>query len=385
MLPVLLAAGATLSAQHLVVYDPIGPGFLDMPAPSLVFPAPAPPMFVYPAVPPLPPLPAGPPVFLPPGDSTIDATTGANWYTDGAVVAVTPTVAYAPAAPVPPPFPIGLVPPLVGPVTGMALDPVGGILWLTDGLTVVGAAPVPGTPFVTPPFPAPAPLVGLEWDGLTGTLLAVDLPGMVFTLTPAGALVGPPLPPVPVPGIASDVAIDKTGLAGIAGVRSIYVLAGPMIADVTSGLVMPGGTPVAAGLAFHAYPARVPPLGVCPCPGFAHAVATTGPMTTGNLGFGLSITGLPPGQLALFAFDFVWTPALPPINVLGCGFGLVIGSPTLVSGVVFANALGTSTFPLALPVPGGFGPIFHQSGTLCPADPVGIIVNPLAQITVCGT
>jgi hypothetical protein len=267
----------------------------------------------------------------------------------------------------------------------MALDPVAGILWLTNGAMVIGTAPIAGTPPVTAPFPTPAPLVGLEWDGLTGTLLGVDPPGMVFTLTPFGLLIPPPIPPVPLPGMASDVAIDKTGLPNPAGVRSIYVMGGPMIADLTTGFVMPGGTPMAVGLAFHAYPSAVPPIGVCPCPTFAHGLATTGPMTTGNLGFGFSVTGLPPGQIALFAFDFVWAPALPLINGLGCGFGLILGSGTMVAGVAFAGPGGVATFPLALGVPGGFGPIYHQSGTLCPADPFGIIVNPLQLLSVCGT
>ena len=47
---IILGLAGNLSAQHLVIYDPFGPGFVDFAAPSLIFPAPSPPLFVYPAV-----------------------------------------------------------------------------------------------------------------------------------------------------------------------------------------------------------------------------------------------------------------------------------------------------------------------------------------------
>lgn len=379
--------GAALPCQNLVIYDPFGPGFVELPAPNPLIPGPAPPTLFYPAIPPLLPVPPGPPFGLPPGDATIDGTTGLNYYTDGFVIGTTPTIAYPPGPPAPP-FPIGVIGPvLAGPVTAMALDPVAGILWLSDGLLIVGCAPIPGTPVVAPAFPSPTPpVVGLEWDGITGTLLVLDVGGVVFPLFPGGLPAGPPIvPPGPLPGPPSDVAIDKTGLPGPAGVRSIFVLAGPLVMDVTTGMPLPAPiSPVPVGLAFHAFPASLPPVGVCPCPSFVHGVGTTGPMVSGNAAFGLTVTGLPPGQLVLYAFDFVWNPALPLINGVGCGFAFFLGSPTLVSGVAFAGAGGVATYPLPLLLPPGLGPIFHQSGTPCPADPLGIVLNPVMALTVSG-
>lgn len=378
LLSAALSAGR-LPAQHLVVYDPVGAGLIDAAAPNPLFPGPVPPAFVYPAAPPLPP-PPGPGI----GDSTVDALTGDNWYTDGATIGMTPSAAYAPPGPPVPPFPVGPVG--LGFVTGMALDAAGGILWLTDGGMLIGVTPAPGTAPLTPLMPSPAPLSGLEWDGLSGTLLGVDPAGAIFTLSPAGVLVAPPIPPPPLPAHAEDLAIDKTSLPGPLGPRSIYVLAGGMVHDLTApGVVLPGGSALASGLAFHAFPAQTPPVGVCPCPGFAHSVGTTGPMTTGNLGFGVTVSGLPPGQVVIFALDFAYAPALPAINVLGCGLGLVPGSATISATVGFADPLGTATRLLPLAVPAGLGPIYHQSATLCPADPTGLIVNPLQLLMVCGT
>jgi hypothetical protein len=382
-----LSLVATLGAQHLVVYDPIGIGFLDQSAPNLLFAGPVPPAFIYPAIPPLLPVAPGPPFFLPPGDATIDGTTGMNWFTDGVVVGTTPTIAYPPAGPALPPFPIGVIGlALAGPVTGMALDPIGSVLWLTDGATIVATAPIPGTPLLAPPFVAPTPpLVGLEWDALTATLRAVDVGGVVWTLTPAGAIVPPPLPPpIAPPGLPADVCMDKTGLPGPVGLRPVYVLYPPGVLDMFTAMMLPGA-PGAVGLSFHAYPGAVPPIGVCACPTFAHGIGIAGPMTAGNAGFGFTVTGLPAGQIVLHVFDFFFNPALPVINTVGCGLGMIIGSPTQAIGAAFAGPGGTAVYPLPLPLLPGFGPLFHQSGTLCPADPAGFVIQPLELLALCGT
>jgi hypothetical protein len=108
-------------------------------------------------------------------------------------------------------------------------------------------------------------------------------------------------------------------------------------------------------------------------------------MTAGNLGFGLAVTGLPAGQLVVYAFDFAFNPAFPMVNTSGCGLGMFFGSPTLVTGAAFAGPTGTATYGLPLAVPPGFGPIYSQSATLCPADPAGFVLNPMQLIMSCGT
>jgi hypothetical protein len=114
-------------------------------------------------------------------------------------------------------------------------------------------------------------------------------------------------------------------------------------------------------------------------------IGTTGPMTAGNLAFGLTLGGVPPGSLVLFGVDFVFNPLWPLINVLGCPLGLVLGSPSLVAGLTFASPVGVATFGLPLAVPPGFGPLYSQAFTLCPVDPAGFIVAPMQQVVASGT
>jgi hypothetical protein len=397
LLPASLAGH--VGAQRLAVYDPPatgGPGFLELTAPTPLMPPGSPPVVIYPGAPILPP---PPPALAPPGDSSFNGITGLNWYTNGMFVASTPTPDFPPAAPPMPPAP---VPPAVlamlgGPVTGLAIAPaglVGGILWLVSGPgIVVGVAPVPAMPVVVPPFPIPfalmGPVSGLDWDAMTGTLLAVDILGFIYPFAPPGVPTGPPIgPPVlPPMGIVNDVAIDKSGNLNPVAVRGLYIVAGPMVYDATTFVPppLPAGTPMATGLAFVPHPAAIPPMGVCPCATFpGYGTFTTGPMTAGNLGFGLGIAGIPPGQIALFALDFAFNPLFPLFNGVGCGLGMIFGSPTLVSSVLFATPAGTVTFPLPLVVPPGFGPIYYQAGTLCPADPVGLVITPMLELHACG-
>lgn len=396
-----LASASFACAQRLVVYDPVGmggPGFLELTAPTMLVPPGSGPVLAYPEFPVLPPPPA---YNVRPGDSTFDGINGNNWYTNGLLVTGTPTPAFPPVAAPPVVFPI---PPMVlgmmgGPATGMALDPGGvvgaPILWLVSAPgMVVGISPVAPFPVVAGPFPIPAllaPLVsGLEWDSLSGQLIATDVPGNVYFFFPGGIPAAPMLPaPAGMPGVAADVAIDKTGMRNAWGTRSVFVLFGPVVADMSwpgpaKPLYPTGGTPTPMGLAFLPHPAAWPVLGVCPCPNFPLMQSVTGPMSAGNGGFGITLTGLPPKQIALFAFDYVYNPAFPFINGVGCGFGMVLGSATLSSGAIFADAAGVATYRLPLLVPPGTGPVFYQGGTFCPADPMGVVITPMYQIAACG-
>lgn len=386
-----LALACFANAQRLNAYGPL-PGLIAelQPANPMTGVA-SPPLLVYPLAPVLPPAPA---FMVPAGDSTFNGITGLNLYTNGLMVASMPTPNYPPLAPPFPVLPIGaaVLGAIGGPVTGMAIDPIAGILWLVSAPgIVVGVAPLPGTPILVPPMPIPfptGPIVGLDWDGMTGTLLAVDITATVFTFFPGGPpALAPIVPPVPPPGMPGDVAIDKTGMLNAAGARARYVAVGPGCYDVT--LPVPvffplGAAGPATGLAFQAYPARSLPYGGCACGPMLPVAGTTGPMTAGNLGFGLTLGGLPAGALALFGLDFVFAPGFPVINALGCPLGLVLGSPTLVAGIAFASPAGVATYGLPLAVPPGFGPLYTQAFTLCPLDPAGFVVAPMQQVVASG-
>ncbi|MBM4060463.1 MAG: hypothetical protein FJ265_05115 [Planctomycetes bacterium] len=395
-------AASQAFAQRLAVYDPTstgGPGFIEVTAPTLMVPGGSPPVLMYPEMPPLGP----PPNFqVPPGDSTFDGINVYHLYTNGLAIAGSPTPAFPPIAA---PFPVTPIPGNVllaigGPVTGMAIAQamaaVPTIFLVSAPGRVLGVAAAAGLPIAVPLFPIPfgllAPITGLEWDGLTNQLLAVDALGNVYPFFPGGVPAGPMIPSKNVigAGIAGDVAIDKTGMLNPWNARSIYVVCGPVYMDMTCPLLPPpvyitGGSPNATGLAFQPHPAAMPVMGVCPCPNFPLGQGVLGPMTAGNARFGFLLTGLPAGQLALIAFDFFHNPAFPLINGIGCGFGFWFGSPTLVSTFVFADLAGNVRYPMPLFLPPGTGPLFYQAGTFCPADPVlGVVITPMYQFSACG-
>jgi hypothetical protein len=387
-----LLVSATASGQHLVLYDPPpGPGmFVEVQLASPLLPGGAPTAF-YPNVPILPPPPL---VAPPPGDSTFDSVTVRNWFTNGAILAQTPTPAFPPVGPVMPAFPIA---PAVlaaigaagGLVTGIAIDSAAGIMYLTaaPGM-VIGVAPIPGTPVLVPPFVpgfAMGPICGLDWDAITGTLLAVDFAGVVYQFLPGGLPFAPPTPPFPMPAPPGDVAIDKTGFLTPLGLRSIYVNAGPMVFDVTGG-ALPIPTPAVAptGLAFLAKAASNMPGGACACGPIMPVLGTSGPMVSGNGAFAITVGGLPPGTPVLMAYDIVFNPLFPPINVTGCGLGIIPPSLTVVSFFTLAGPGGVAAWPLPLFLPPGIGPVFNQNLFPCTVDPAGFTLTPMQQITVCG-
>lgn len=389
LLTALLLLGAALPAQRLAAYMPGGPGFFEHQPPTPILPAPIPPLLGYPAVPPL------PAVAALAGDSTFDNLTGLHWFTNGLILAGQPTPTFPPAGPIMPPmpFPAAVLAAIGGgPVTGIAIDPAAGVLFVTGAPGfVVGIAAAPAMPIVVPPFPivgAAAPITGLEWDSITGSLLAVSAPGVTFNFAVGGAPLAPPLPPpivLPVP--AGDVAIDKTTRLNGAGLRPLYVVAGPLLLDVRdpAPLLFPSAMPAATGLAFLDHPAANPPIGACACPGLPGlGNRVNGPMASGNVGWAIGMAGLPPFGFGLFAFDAAFNPALPLVNVVGCGLGLFPGSPTLIVGLGIADAAGNAVFPLGLGLPPGVGPLYNQNATFCAADPTGFVFLPMQRIQVAG-
>ncbi|MGE3171910.1 MAG: hypothetical protein AB7O97_04740 [Planctomycetota bacterium] len=364
---------------------------IEFQPPSPVLPALTPPTS-YPTVPGFP-IPPG--IALSPGDATFDGLTNSIWFSDGYSLAAMPSPSFSGGGLAVPAFPIA---PSVlsavggGPVTGLAIDPVGGVLWMT-GLPgiVVGVAPVPGTPIVVPPFSLAFPtgqISGLDYDAPTGTFYACDVTGMVYPFVPGGLAAGPAIGRHPlIPSVLADVAIDRTGAVNAAGVRPIYVCAGPAIGDVT----MPQSSAprlrsvFPSGLAFLPLPANNMPGGTCPCSGVAPAFSAAAPMVAGNPSFGLTIGGLPPGTPALLAYDAAFNPAYPLINATGCGLGLLPGSATLVSSFTVAGTGGLAAWPLPLvSLPPGLGPVFAQGLVPCTSDPAGFTLTTTQQIFVCG-
>ncbi len=399
-LPVVAALWLTTAAvfgQRLAVYDPIASTMLELQPPTALLPGPNPPAAVYPTAPILPP----PPILFPmPGDSTFDNVVGLHWYTDGATLAAMPTPSLAPLGPVPPPIPIPapILGMIGGPVTGIALDPIGlpatgPIMYLCSipGV-VVGVAPAPGLPILVPPFPLPfpgAPVAGLEWDGATGSLWAVDIGFFLHNFLPGGVPLGPPMLPLgPVPGPPGDLAIDKLGTLNPAGLRPLYIAGGGLIVDAMdpAGAPFPSGPP-GEGVAFVNHPAEIPPLPGCEgCPGISTGPTAfvTSVMSTGNGAFSVGSGGHIPGAgFVVFAFDAVTAPAPFPTTP-SCPLGLTLSATLVLALGGPADAAGNIFLPLSLAaVPVGIF-LHNQNFVFCSSLPGGFAFSRFQTITVGG-
>lgn len=396
----LVVAGA--SAQRLAAYDPISATIFELQPPTAMAPTVNLPLFGYPVVFAMPVPTSGLPT---PGDSTFDNLRGMLWLTDGSkVLAAMPTPTVKPVVPVPPPIPI---PPWLteatgGPLTGIALDPVGvpergPVMYVvgSEGM-VVGVALEPGLRVLVRPFRVPLvtlPIVGLEWDGATGTLWAVDVCGIAFNFLPGGLAVAPPVVPVvPLPGPAGDIAIDKLGTVNAAGRRPLYVNGGPVVVDICDPVMV--GFPAGAcveGLAWINHPAMIPPpvAGMPDCAGCPGITAgptafAIGPMTTGNADFFVGMGGLEPATgFGVFAFETA--PGTWPLAPTGtCPLGLmngammilVIGGPADAVGNVYLR-IPLTELPVGLQA-------HNQNFTFCPTTTLGFALSPFQTITVGG-
>lgn len=398
---VFLTAGLLLAsdavAQRLAAYDPAAAALDELQPVTPLVAGLVPPLVTYGTLPPLPVV-TGTSVARP-GDSTFDNRTGLHWFTNGLVLAAmpTPTMPSLAIVPAPMPFPPAVLAALGGgPVTGIAMDPLGLRLFACSaGGLVLGVTPFPGLPIVAGPFAVPfntAAISGLEWDGSTGTLLACDVVGTVYRFTPTGVPVGAPVVSVwPLPAPAGDVAIDKTYRLNGAGTMPIYVV-GSLVFDITDPATPPIAStfPFAEGLAFLDHPAANPPAGTCLCPSTTFPTQfTTGPMAAGSGLFGIGLGGMPAGWPVLWIFDvLMFNPGFPTINAVGCGFGLVPGSPGLVLFGGVADPSGNAVLPLPLVPPSlplGAGPFYNQNVTVCPSDPVlGLVFTPMQTIYAAG-
>jgi hypothetical protein len=230
-----------------------------------------------------------------------------------------------------------------------------------------------------------AALTGLDWDELSGSLLACDGFGVVHRFLPGGTPLRPPTFPAAVPaGSVVGVAIDKTGLTNSAGVRSIYITNGAAMTEVVTGTatILRGSAVTACGLAFLPVPATRP-LGTCPCTVSGPTWSWGAPSTAGSTAFSLRVGGLAPGSPALFLLGFAFSPAFPLYNANGCGLGLYPG-PGVLSAFLFADASGTATFPLPLfAAPGTV--VYAQAGVPCANDPAGFVLAPTVQVPLCGS
>ncbi|MBL8735026.1 MAG: hypothetical protein JNL12_01235 [Planctomycetes bacterium] len=342
-------------------------------------------MVIYPSMPILP-----PPLAAMPGDATFDNRAGVTWFTNGGVLAAMPTPTFPPlvmpAVPVLP-IPAAVLAAIGGPVSGIAIDPAAGIMFLVSGPgIVIGVAPIPGLPVMVPPFPIGmlmGPISGLEWDGLTGSLWAVDVGGVAYNFLVGGAPLAPPLPPTMLmPAPAGDIAIDKLATINPAGLRPLYISSGPIVFDThdPAAIPFPAG-PMANGLAFMNHPGATPPAGACACPGFFTPTnVTSSVMSSGNGAWGIGMTGMQPFGLAIFGFDPVFNPLFPTINGVGCPFGLTAPGIVLATADAFGNIM--APIPLTL-VPIGAG-IYNQNAAVCPADPLGYVLTPMQSIVAGG-
>lgn len=382
-----LAAGLAneAAAQRLLSYDPGTGAMAELQPPTVFLPVPNPPLLGYPSLPILP-----PPLGVMPGDATFDNRAGVTWFTNGGALAAMPTPTFPPLAfpPVPLlPIPAAVLAAIGGPVSGIAIDPAINVMFLVSGPgIVIGVAPLPGLPVVIPPFPIPmlmGPISGLEWDGMTGSLWAVDVAGFAYNFLVGGVPLAPPLPPAMLlPAPAGDIAIDKVGTINPMGLRPLYISSGPMVFDTNdpTGVPFPAG-PMANGLAFMNHPAATPPAGACPCPGFFTPTNfTTSVATSGNGAWGIGMTGLQPFGLAVFALDSFFNPAFPLINAFGCPFGLV--GPVLLLGT--ADAFGNCTLPISLALVPVGSQIYSQNAGVCPADPFGYVLTPMQSLAIGG-
>lgn len=383
---------APVMAQHLVAYDPLPVGtgnMTEVQLPSIMVPGPIPPTNLYPIAPALP---VFGPALVPTGDSTYDGLTNRIWYSNGNLLASMPSPSFPLAIPGLPPFPIAaaVLAAIGGAVTGIAIDPLANVMWLTGAPgIVIGVTPMPGTPVVFPPFGLPfltGPITGLDWDSITGTLLAVDGPGVVYQFFPGGAPAAPPIGPVVMPAIAGDVAIDKTGMPNFAGVRAIYVASGPVAIDVTfaAGVPLPLATAFPTGLAFLPKPAKNQQTS-CFCGNFQPRWGVRAPMASGQGGFGLLFGNGPAFTPVLMAFDPAYNAGLPMINMSGCGLGLFLGSPLIQTFFTFTDGGGNAGWGLPLNfLPPGIGPVYAQAFWACSADPMGFALTEVQQIVVTG-
>lgn len=385
-----------VAAQRLAAYGPTSAGIVELQPPTFMLqavPAANPPLFGYSTLPVLPAMPSF-------GDSTFDNVLGYHWFTEGVTLAAMPTPSFPPLGPVPGAFPIspGVLAITGGPVTGIALDPVANVMFLCGPVgSIVGVTPVPGMPVVVPPFPIPwptGPIAGLEWDAVNGTVLAVDLFGIVYEMLPGGVGFAPPwAPAIPLPGPAGDIAIDRTLRLNPWGMRPLYVVAGFTVFDVREQVpvVFSAGVLSGEGLAFVNHPAASVPIGSCLCTGTTYPgpLFTTGPMTFGNATFGVGHGGLPPGFPMLFLFDLANNnPNYPWINSVGCGLGLIPGSPAMIVMSALADGAGRAILPLPLlppTMPLGM-PMYLQNLTLCGADAaLGLVFSPMHTLYVAGS
>jgi hypothetical protein len=385
------AFAAAAAAQHVVTYDPAPAGlglFFEKQVLSRLVPGPLPPEPGYLIAPALPPV---APVGAPAGDATYDGLRNRIWHTNGLLLAAQSSMSFQTVLPPIGPFPIaaGVLAAIGGPVTGMALDPVANVMYLASAANVViGVTPAPGTPVAVPAFPLPflpAPLSGLDYDSITNSLFACDVNGLVFNVTIGGAPLAPPIGPMGMPGVAGDVCIDKTTQLNVAGVRPIYVCAGPAIRDITTALapISPNGGIAPTGLAFVGRAASQPgPSGSCG--GFTPNYMTLAPMTTGNAGFGLRVKDLPPLSPVVFVVDWGFSPVGLPIFG-GSLVHLIPGSPSLVTFVAFSDAAGEAALPISLAgVPAGVGALYTQALWPCAAHPTGLAITEMQSFQVTG-
>jgi len=365
-LAALVAAAAPAAAQSLYVINPNGARIVEITGPDAFPPAGCPNGPIISSFPgmvgPCPPLNAFP-AATGQGDIAVDQKNDLIYASDGLVINVFTPAGVQVA---------GVASPLF--VTGLGIDDAGGRLWVTDGV-IYGAVPLfaPGCgafpPFVAGPWPAPlgpgfffGPMLDLDWDPFTGTLMGCDstgavvnfLPGPLPVLGPYGSynagLSACGLPPF-LTGIAIDRTLPGTGIHYVTdGTRIGYQAPGGAAAPprfYTPMTCFPEPTGGTAGLAFAArqitYGTGADTTGL-PAP----TIGSIGQTFAGNPAYTMVLSGSVPGGTALlFTAN---NPFCPPfVGPATFGLPLYLVPPLNNVNTQPVNALGQVSFTVAIP------------------------------------
>jgi len=291
------------------------------------------------------------------GDIAVNRRADEIWTTDGFVIGCY-SRAGAPIAgfPLPPGFA------LPGPILGMGWDAPGGRLWLTDGTFAAAIVPPPPPGCGGPPpaiaVPAFAITPGgtwtdIDWDSSTGSLFLCEALGGVTNLLPGGAP-GPFAPYLSVAcglGAIGGIAVDA---AAPAGSGTVYLMSGGSRART-----MPPGVLPAPPTFYTPVPCAAVPGG--PYMGVAFAaraiaygtsfpaglvMGSKGESIAPNAGFGLTLSGAPPGSLAVCYANF--GAACPPLALPAPVYLTLAPPPLLLGGGVVGAGGGLG---VAAPIP----------------------------------
>ena len=274
---------------------------------------------------------------------------------------------------------------LAGPILGLGFDGQTGSLWATDGVSAVEVLPpaVPCTapavltgPFVLPSIGGPNnTITDIDWDPAQGSLWVCNESGAVGNVTTAGAI-GPLGTYLAAPG-ACGLQLPLTGVtvdASAPTAGTVFVTDGFQIAHLE-----PPGTP--AGPTF-AVPTPCYPVPGGPTHGIGYSARPVtygmgGPAlgpTIGSIGqavvpsttLAITVSGAVPGTLGFLPVSL--NPLCPALIALG--MPVLIQPPAVVTLSASIGGGGDAVIPIAMPPGTSIGlEVFYQWFLLPSAGP----------------